>query len=299
MNSLLNIFSTSVIIAMVMLTVAPPTAIAEEVPMLESANLKEEAIRTIFPLGELFQPLVADVIEPQFSTGIHRVKSSGQLDKFTAAVVSYGEHFGLVRLQESTVKAWQVSVVGALFAQFNLDASSKDLINADYTIGLSGTHRNGPASYRLRLIHQSSHLGDELLLGESAPDERINLSLEAVDFLASYKWDKYRAYGGVAYLLNIEPGDLEKTGLQLGGEYYGTERRLFNGRWIGGINLTAYEGVDWNINKTVKYGFEYGKAGSGNRRLRVMLEAYNGKSPFGQFYDVNISSYGMSVYLLF
>lgn len=278
---------TRIAIVLVMLTLVPPSAMAEEVT------------RTIFPLGELFEPLVADVIEPQFSTGVHRVNSSGQLGEFTAAVVSYGEHFGLARLQESPRKAWQVSVVGALFAQFNLNASSKDLINADYTIGLSGTHRNGPVSYRLRIIHQSSHLGDELLLGESAPDERINLSLEAVDFLASYQWDKYRVYGGVAYLLDIEPGDLGKTGLQLGGEYHDTRRSVFNGRWIGGINFTAYEGVGWNINTAVKFGLEYGKAGSGNRRMRVMVEAYNGKSPFGQFYDVDISSLGLSVYLLF
>ena len=268
----------------------------------------EETTKTVFPIGELFEPLVADVIEPQFSTGIHRVNSSGQLGKFTAAVVSYGEHFGLVRWQQSDSqqatsqqsfkKEWQVSIVGALFAQFNMDADSKDLINADYTIGISGTHRSGPLSYRLRVIHQSSHLGDELLLGESAPD-RVNLSLEAVDFLASYKWDKYRLYGGVAYLLNIEPSSLERAGLQLGGEYYGTERSLFNGRWTGGLNFSAYEGVDWNINTTVKYGLEFGKAGSGNRRMRVMLEGYDGKAPFGQFYDVNISSYGISVYLLF
>ena len=39
----------------------------------------EKSTRTVFPIGELFEPLVADVKEPQFSTGIHRVKSSGRL----------------------------------------------------------------------------------------------------------------------------------------------------------------------------------------------------------------------------
>lgn len=146
----------------------------------------EKSARTVFPIGELFEPLVADVKEPQFSTGLHRVKSSGQLDEFTAGVVSYGEHFGLVRWQTTAAKQWQVSIVGALFAQFNMDAESKDLINADYAIGISGTHRRGPSSYRLRILHQSTHLGDELLLGESAP-VRVNFSLEAVDFLAAYK----------------------------------------------------------------------------------------------------------------
>ena len=261
--------------------------------------LADKAVtKTKFPIGEVFEPLVADVKEPQFSTGLHRVNSSGRLGKFTAGVVSYGEHFGLMRWQTTDIKQWQLSIAGALFAQFNMEADSNDLINADYTIGLSGTHRHGPMSYRLRIMHQSTHLGDEFLLGESAP-ERINFSLEAADFLASYKWNYFRLYGGVGYLLNVEPSELHRTALQFGGEYHDAKRRLFNVRWTGGIDLIAFEGDDWKINSTVKFGFEFGKNGSGNRRIRVMLEWYEGKAPFGQFYDVDISSYGLSVYLLF
>lgn len=258
----------------------------------------EQVTKTVFPIGELFEPLVADPKEPQFSAGLHQVNSSGQLGEFTAGVVTYGEHFGLVRWQATTTQQWQVSIVGALFAQFNMDTDSMDLINADYSIGLSGTHRRGPVSYRLRVLHQSTHLGDELLLGESAPD-RINFSLEAVDFLGSYEWDDFRVYGGVGYLLNVEPSDLERTALQFGGEYHDAKHRLFGGRWIGGVDLAAFEGLDWNINTTVKVGLEFGKSGSGNRRIRVMLERYDGKSPFGQFYDVDVTSYGLSCYLLF
>jgi len=258
----------------------------------------EEVTETVFPIGELFEPLVADPKEPQFSAGVHRVNSSGQLGEFTASVVSYGEHFGLMRWQTTNTQQWQVSIVGALFAQFNMDADSKDLINADYTIGLSGTHRRGPISYRLRVVHQSTHLGDELLLGESAP-ERINFSLEAVDFLGSYKWDEFRLYGGVGYLLNVEPSDLHRTALQFGGESHGDKHSLLGGRWTSGMDITAFEGDNWNINTTVKFGLEFGKSGSGNRRIRVMLERYNGKAPFGQFFNVGITSYGLSAYLLF
>lgn len=179
-----------------------------------------------------------------------------------------------------------------------MDAESRDLINADYTIGFSGAHRRGPVSYRLRILHQSTHLGDELLLGESAP-ERINFSLEAVDFLASYQWEKFRLYGGGGYLLDVEPSDLHRTALQFGGEYHDAKARLFKGRWIGGVNFSALEGDDWNINTTVKAGLEFGKPGSGSRRIRGMLEWYDGKAPFGQFFDVEIASYGVSAYLLY
>ncbi len=55
---------------------------------------EEQMTKTVFPKGELFEPLVADAKEPQFSVGLHQVNSSGRLGEFTAGIVGYGEHFG-------------------------------------------------------------------------------------------------------------------------------------------------------------------------------------------------------------
>jgi len=252
----------------------------------------------VFPRGELFEPLVADPKEPQFSTGFHHVDSSGQLGNFNAAVVSYGEHFGLKRWQLEHGQQFQLSIVGALFAQFNMDAASKDLINADYAVGLSATYRHQSFSYRLRVFHQSSHLGDELLLGGAAP-ARINYSLEAMDFLLGYEIQDFRLYGGGIYLISVEPSSLDRIGWQFGGDFVTSNYRLLTGKLVAGIDFHAYQSDDWNIDTTIKGGLEFGKTGSGQRRIRVMLEGYDGKAPFGQFYDVDIRSYGMSVYLLF
>ncbi len=263
-----------------------------------SVFAEEKYTTTVFPIGELFEPLVADPKEPQFSVGFHKANSSGRLGRFNAAVVSYGEHFGLIRWQENSTNSWQLSVVGAVFAQFNMDAHSKDLINADYTIGLSSTHHDGEASYRLRVLHQSTHLGDEFLLSASAPD-RINYSLEAMDFTAAYQWSNYRIYGGAGYLLNVEPTSLDRVAIQLGTDFHSSSYTLGNGYMTGGIDLSAYQGDDWKTNTTVKLGLEFGRPGSGSRRIRIMLEGYDGKVPFGQFYDVSIKSYGITTYLLF
>lgn len=259
----------------------------------------EQATKTVFPQGELFEPVVADPKEAQFSAGLHRVDSSGRLGEFTAGIVSYGEYFGLVRWNKPNGRAWQMSIGGALFAQFNMDGKSKDLINADYSVGLSATHKYGPMSYRFRILHQSTHLGDELLLGESAPPERVNFSLEAVDFSSAYDWGLFRFYGGLGYLINVEPRELDRIELQFGGEFNESKQRSSTGHWIGGVDIKAYEGDDWDMNTAVKIGLEFGKYGSGNRRLRIMLEGYEGKSPFGQFYNVRVNSYGLSCYLLF
>ncbi|MEK7826807.1 MAG: DUF1207 domain-containing protein [Thermodesulfobacteriota bacterium] len=77
---------------------------------------------------------------------------------------------------------------GAVLAQFNLDSSSNDLINADYVIGFPLSYRNGPWSERARLFHQSSHLGDEFLLLPQRPElkvTRMNLNFETIELLGA------------------------------------------------------------------------------------------------------------------
>ena len=257
----------------------------------------EDTLRTtVFPVGEIFQPIVADTKEPHFSAGFRNVKTDGPLEEFTAALVSYGEHFGLARWESSGQKKWQVSVLGAVFAQFNMDSDSADLINADYTIGFAGTHRHGPVSWRFRLFHQSTHLGDEFLLSEDEV-ERVNFSLEAIDLAGSYEWEQWRALAGVLYILHVDPRNVDNTGVQFGLEFNDTETQLLGGRWLSGIDLQMWDQQQWGINTSIRTGIEYGRQGSGNRRIRVMLTAYDGKIPFGQFYDVDTTAYGFSVYL--
>ncbi len=97
-----------------------------------------------------------------------------------------------------------------MFALFNLDAPSSDLINADYWIGLPISYRKGPWSYVLRFYHQSSHLGDEFILGNPGVD-RVNLSYEDMELLVSYEWERWRLYGGGGYLLGQRAGSGAQT----------------------------------------------------------------------------------------
>ena len=91
-----------------------------------------------------------------------------------------------------------------MFALFQMDTPSKDLLNADYFASLFGTWRRDPFSALGRIFHQSSHLGDELLLRTRL--ERINLTYESVDLKLSYDlpWG-FRVYGGGGYLFDQEP----------------------------------------------------------------------------------------------
>ena len=250
-----------------------------------------------FPTGDLFRPLIADPKQPQFFVSLNRFRSSGVL--YTLASVGFGETFGFYRFFGSREgDGLQLSVEGALFAQFNMDTPSYNLLNADYTIGIPVTYRHGDNSLRFRIYHQSSHLGDELLLSANPPD-RVNLSYEAIELIYSREWRGWRLYGGGEYLIHNEPTDLKPMSAHWGIEYRSIKPLIFNGRPIVGIDMKSLEEHNWAIDTSVKAGFEFGHPNPGQRRLRVMAEWYKGFDPRGQFYINKIEYYGMGVSLGF
>jgi hypothetical protein len=251
----------------------------------------------VFPVGDLFRPLLADPKQPQFFVSINRLKSSGV--RYTVASVGFGETFGMYRFFASCEgDGLQLSVEGALFAQFNMEAASHDLINADYTIGIPVTYRYDDNSFRFRIYHQSSHLGDEFLQSVNLP-ERINLSYEAIEFIYSREWHGWRVYGGGEYLIHKEPADLKPMSAHWGIEYRGSKPLLWNGRLVGGVDMKSFEEHNWAIDTSVKFGLEFGQSNPGQRRVRLMAEWYKGFDPRGQFYNNKVDYYGIGVSLGF
>ena len=161
--------------------------------------------------------------------------------------VGISESFGLFRVNGSKPgNGFQMSLDGSVFAQFDLDISSYDLLNADYMIGIPMTFRAGAFSTRLRLYHQSSHLGDELLLREDNPDfERENISFESAEAIISLDGGAFRVYGGGEYLLRRDPPDLERSVLHGGIELRPAKRLISFGnvagmRFVAGADVKAF-----------------------------------------------------------
>jgi len=250
-----------------------------------------------YPTGDLFRPLLADPKQPQFFVGFNSFRSLGM--RYTRASVGFGETFGLYRFFGSSEgNGLQLSMEGALFAQFNMDSPSSDLINTDYTFGIPVTYRHGDNSLRFRIYHQSSHLGDELLLSADHP-ERVNLSYEAVELIYSREWRGWRGYGGGECLVHRSPENLERKSAHWGIEYRGSKPLVWNGRPIAGVDMKSFEENNWDIDTSVKAGLEFGHPDPGQRRLRLMAEWYKGFDPCGQFYNNKVEYYGMGVSLGF
>ncbi|MFH1031714.1 MAG: DUF1207 domain-containing protein, partial [Chloroflexota bacterium] len=94
-------------------------------------NIEQVTVKKtiLFPQGLLFYPPMANPKEPR--THVTYLRLNLPVNSINIGSVGFGDSFGLVRWpgwgEEDT---WQLSISGAVLAQFNLDASSMDLINA-------------------------------------------------------------------------------------------------------------------------------------------------------------------------
>jgi hypothetical protein len=259
------------------------------------------------PEGDVFRPLLADPKQPQFFAAYQPTRVRGTNQSVNLGSVGLGENFGLVG-KRNGCDGWQVGLLAGVFAQFNLDAASSDLINADYVIGVPVSWRSGLISTRVRLYHQSSHLGDEFLLS-SPVFNRVELSFEAVEAIVSLDapggWG--RIYAGGSYLVHREPATLDRNGVQWGFELRGPALAApMLGTQLPGLRLTpvfgadfkSFEELSWIINSNVVGGLEWSRAGA-NRRFRLLLNYYHGFAPYGQFFAQKIEWFGVGLYLSF
>jgi hypothetical protein len=174
-----------------------------------------------FPENDVFRPLLADPNQPQFFGAWQATRVRTSNTSVNIGSIGFGEDFGIVGRRDGC-NGWQIGILGGVFAQFNLDARSIDLLNADYVIGFPLSWRYGLFSTRLRVYHQSSHLGDEFLLGNPG-FPRVNLSYEAVEAIVSLDapggWG--RIYAGGSTLFHRAPDNLDSNGVQWGAELRG------------------------------------------------------------------------------
>jgi Protein of unknown function (DUF1207) len=254
-----------------------------------------------FPDDQIFCPTIADPKEARsfvsLLRGTFRSLDDPSGEGTTIASVGLGDSFGLVRWGgPEPNEGVQLDVVGSIFAQFDLGAPSNDLINADYLIGLPFTFRRNGFSTRVTLYHQSSHLGDEYLL-RSDDIQRENLSFESIELLASQEMGPLRVYAGGERLFRREPDALPSKLFHGGVELRTGRAGPF--RLVGGVDLKATDLHDWSPAISGRVGLEMARRRSGDhppRLVTLMFELYEGPSPYGQFFQDDISYLGVGLH---
>lgn len=259
------------------------------------------AAQAALPVGDLFRPLLADPKQPRFSASYLWARSPSRDTQVGAT--AFGANIGIVRWAGTGEDSGlQLGLAGGVFAQFDMLAPSMDLMNADYVIGLPLSFGAYGLTGRVRLYHQSSHLGDEFLL--RTQPQRINLSFEALEVLVSGAVGSWRVFGGGEYLLRHDPDQL-RPGLVHGGLEYHQKQpvarigHMATARVVMGVDVRLWQQHDWSPGLSGKAGLEFCPADSqrlGERSWSILVEGYSGPSPYGQFYSEDITSFGFGLY---
>jgi hypothetical protein len=265
--------------------------IKEELPTPEAKFL---------PRSLLFAPLHADPRWPHFSMASRRIQS-GTEPKSTGSA-NFGETFALYRNAAPFGGQWDLALQAAVFSVFDMSALSKDLVNADYTVGLLASYRTGPFSGFLRIHHQSSHLGDEFILNGSPTFNRVNLSFEEVDVKLSYELAAWlRVYGGGGVLV----GQGDPTTLGRGTSQFGAELTspwtLLSGkiRPVVYADFQANERSNWAMSRSLMAGLQFENARIGDRKVQLLAEYFKGPSPNGQFFTQRTDWIGLGLHLYY
>lgn len=248
--------------------------------------------------GDLFTPLVADPQEPGFFA-TYLFARSPHLARRVGSV-GLGQTIGVLRPHSGR---WQLAVAAGVFSQFDLASTTNHLMNTDYIVGVPISYRWGAQSARIRLYHQSSHLGEEFLTGGAV--RRQLLSFQAVEVLVADEFSGWRVYGGGEYRLQHAPADMKPALIHAGLEYLRPDPLLRlahvgDGRLVAAVDGKSFEDRAWQVGWSLKTGLAFSSPTGGDGRgprWSVLLSAYTGPTPYGQFYRENLSLVGLGIAL--
>lgn len=246
----------------------------------------------------LFAPLIADPRQPVNSAAI-RVgdKVIGDI----VAAVSLGDDFPIFRWLD--VFRWhgdlQIGIEAGIWSVFNYKNiphrkkhETCELVNTDFLVGIPVTYASGPWSFRTRVYHISSHLGDEYLCNHHGScKHRKNPSMEALDFFTSYQFSSHlRLYFGPGWVFHSDPTfHIDPFYIE-----YGLELRILGtrfvysriyGTWFFAVDVQNWQQRNWDFDFTAKLGYEISKLQGIGRKMRIYIDYHHGFSYEGQFFN--------------
>ena len=280
---------------------APPVPSAEH-ETTDPAEPEEASKRgasggyDFFLINAMFDPLLADPRWPRFSASYLWFLEDEELERVGGA--NFGETFVLARSPRAEWGQWEIGFQAGVFSVFDLEASSSDLVNSDFLVGLSFIHHFGDLNWLVRVYHQSSHLGDEYLLRNRV--DRVNLSLEVLDSILSFdilQW--LRIYGGGGVMIHREPKldrGILQAGLELSSPVAFASGYL---RPIAAVDLQLRQESDWKTDASVRAGVRIEHPTLRRSNVLITADFYTGRSPNGQFYERRITTIGLGAQLAF
>jgi hypothetical protein len=259
-----------------------------------------------FPqMTELFQPLIAAPRQISYTLGY---RSGDRVCGNKCVDIALGDDFAIYRWLDVL---WhgdlQLGIEAGIWSVFNMDphpniGSGTELVNTDFYCGIPLTYAKNQWSFRFRIYHISSHLGDEFLVNhpgfvminsggpKNDPEiHRVNPSIEAIDFAVSYQANeaiRVYAFPGVV-VHSDETYPWKPLYIEYGTEvrFLGTKfyKQKLHGTVYIGLHWRNIQQLHWNFDGTYKIGYEFSKLQGIGRKFRFYVEYHHGYSLEGQF----------------
>jgi hypothetical protein len=241
---------------------------------------------TLFPSGDLYAVYAADPHRPTNAL-TEMVYSRGEIEDTRSPRVGLaaGGRFGVLRIDPGGAggRLWQISISAGLDAVF--DSYNKlDAVGWDGNYGLQvTTAAQGPLSFKLAVLHQSSHLGDEY--AERTGRMRLNYTREEAAVGVSWRLARqWRVYGETAFGYRIRYGPQEPWRAQAGLEYE-SRPALWGGRfaWYAAADFSSMEERAWRLDTSLQAGIVTRTTGHTTHRFGIGWT--DGRPTIGEFFQ--------------
>ena len=192
---------------------------------------------------------------------------------------------------------WEFDFFAVVLSRFSDYNTFND---ADFRFGLPVSWANGPWSAKLAYEHTSSHLGDDFIKDHVGGVKSGRVRDEIVAGLSYRWWDQLRLYAqfGYAPILST-PGPNNPDRYDVGLEWSNHAPTGWSGQPYAAIDLELYGDEDYTPDLTIQVGWQWIEPGVRLTSLRLGLEYYNGRSPYGQFFFVHEQWFGVGLFLDF
>jgi hypothetical protein len=244
------------------------------------------------PSGVLFAPPLANPNEPRFfakATSLENEVTSDTVDTAIGALIPVWR----CNFSDAERDAFQVDAFAVVFNRWR---ATRDSIAVDYRVGLPLTWARGPWEFKLSYEHNSTHLGDEFVVSSGrlyVPHVRDEIIVGAgYRFLDAFR--VYALYGHAFHLQTVGPDNASRYDVGLEWNHPGCTG--WRGRPYAAIDLEFRGDQNLVANFTSQLGwlwraYDYGPS------IRLGLEYFDGRSPYGQFFFDRESWIGFGVYV--
>jgi len=269
-----------------------------------------------FPETAYFSRPTASVREPTFALGaLWSDVFRGRTDPAERAPFDLQGGYGLeTDLQGEAalggnMRIWQpmqwtdggltLGVQAGVFGRFRLEVSGNDLVSSDWIVALPVEAARGVWSGRLRLVHWSAHVGDELI---EAGVERVDFTTESFEVLVAYRAGDFRLYGGGSLVVRssleneaqLGPDFSDDVLIRLGADASVRPWDRDDVTIDGGVDWQNSDRTGWDGQLSVRLGLA---VRDGAHSARLSATYHQGPSPMGQFFLTHERYWGIELVL--